>query len=240
LTDIAEIATICHEHGILLAVDNTFLTPVLQRPFELGADISVLSTTKYIEGHNSSLGGSIATHDEKLLERLRLIRKTLGTIQAPLDAWLTLRGLKTLPFRMRLHSENAQRVAAWLQAHPSISCVHYPGLDSFPQKSLADRQQRAAGGMLSFELKAGAQAAINFMNRVKLCSRAESMGAVETLITHPVTATHGDIPQATRERWGITEGLVRLSVGLEDPEDIIADLDQALAAVAGAPEGHVR
>ena len=232
LTDIAAVAAICHRHGIRLAVDNTFLTPALQRPFDFGADLSVLSTTKYIEGHNSSVGGSIATHDEKLLERLRLVRKTLGNIQAPLDAWLTLRGLRTLPIRMRQHSANALEVARWLDAHPAIACVHYPGLDSFPQKALANRQQRAAGGMLSFELKAGAPTAIAFMNRLQLCSRAESMGAVETLVTHPVTATHGDIPQATREKWGITEGLIRLSVGLEEPQDVIADLEQAIAAVA--------
>ena len=231
LTDIAAIAAIARQHSILMAVDNTFLTPVLQRPLELGADISVLSTTKYMEGHNSSVGGSLATKDEALLERFRLIRKTLGTIQAPLDAWLTLRGLRTLPFRMRLHSENAQKVAGWLEAHPAVARVHYPGLASFPQKALADRQQRASGGMLSFELKAGAEAALHVMNKVKLCSRAESMGALETLITHPVTATHSDIPSEIRERWGITESLVRVSVGLEAPEDIIADLDQAIEAV---------
>lgn len=234
LTDIAAIAAIARRHGILLAVDNTFLTPVLQRPFELGADISVLSTTKYIEGHNSATGGSLATCDEALLERLRLIRKTLGTIQAPLDAWLTLRGLRTLPFRMKLHSENALTVARWLEKHPAVSRVYYPGLESGLQKELAERQQRGTGGMLSFELKAGAATAIAMMNKVELCSRAESMGALETLITHPVTATHGDIPAETRQSWGITDGLVRLSVGLEAPEDIIADLDQAISAALGS------
>jgi cystathionine beta-lyase/cystathionine gamma-synthase len=142
LTDVAAVADIAHRHGLLLAVDNTFLTPVLLRPFELGADISVLSTTKYIEGHNATVGGSLACHDEKLLERFRLIRKTIGAIQAPLDAWLTLRGLKTLPVRMKVHSEGAVVVAEWLEAHPAVARVYYPGLDSFPQKALAERQQK--------------------------------------------------------------------------------------------------
>lgn len=233
LTDIARAAEIAHRHGILLAVDNTFLTPALQRPFEFGADISVLSTTKYIEGHNTTVGGSLAARDEKLLERFRLIRKTIGAIQAPFDAWLTLRGLKTLPFRAKLHSDNAQKVANWLEANPAVSRVYYPGLDSFPQKALAEKQQRAPGGMLSFELHAGPEAALQVMNNLKLCFRAESLGGVETLVTHPASATHADIPPATRERLGITEGLVRLSVGLESPDDIIADLGQAITAALG-------
>ena len=233
LTDIAAIAAISRRHDILLAVDNTFLTPVLQRPLELGADISVLSTTKYIEGHNSTVGGSLACHDEKLLERFRLVRKTIGAIQAPLDAWLTLRGLKTLPVRMRVHSENAVKIAEWLEAHPAVSHVYYPGLDSFPQKPLAQRQQASFGGMLSFELNAGPSEAIAVMNALKLWIRAESLGGVESLVTHPATATHADIPAETRQRWGITDGLIRLSVGLEAPDDLIADLRQALQAVFG-------
>jgi cystathionine beta-lyase/cystathionine gamma-synthase len=240
LTDIAAIAAITRRQGIPLAVDNTFLTPVLQRPLELGAQISVLSTTKYIEGHNSTVGGSLATCDEALLDRFRLVRKTIGAIQAPQDAWLTLRGLRTLPVRMKVHSENAQRIARWLDAHPEVSRVYYPGLDSFPQKELALRQQRGFGGMLSFELKAGAAAALRMMNGVKLCSRAESMGAVETLVTHPATATHGDIPAEERARLGITDGLVRLSVGLEAPEDIIADLEPALTGALQTREEDVR
>jgi cystathionine beta-lyase/cystathionine gamma-synthase len=234
LADIAAIAEIARRHQILLAVDNTFLTPVLQRPFELGADISVMSTTKYIEGHNSTVGGSLACNDEKLLERFRLIRKTIGAIQAPLDAWLTLRGLKTLPVRMKVHSENAAKIAQWLEEHPAVSRVYYPGLDSFPQKQLAERQQRAFGGMLSFELNAGPAEAMRVMNAMKLCIRAESLGGVETLVTHPATATHADIPPEIRQQWGITDGLIRLSVGLEAAADIIADLDQALATVFGA------
>lgn len=234
LTDIAAIAQIARRHHVLLAVDNTFLTPVLQRPIELGADISVLSTTKYIEGHNSTVGGSLACHDEKLLERFRLIRKTIGAIQAPLDAWLTLRGLKTLPVRMKVHSENAATIAEWLEAHPAVSRVYYPGLNTFPQKALAERQQSTFGGMLSFELNAGPAEAMRVMNALKLWIRAESLGGVESLVTHPASATHADIPAETRQRVGITDGLIRLSVGLEAADDLIADLRQALESVFGA------
>lgn len=229
LTDIAAISEIARRHKVLLAVDNTFLTPILQRPIELGADVSILSTTKYIEGHNSTVGGSLATNDEQLLERFRLIRKTIGAIQAPLDAWLTLRGIKTLPVRMKVHSENAEMIAQWLEQHPAVARVYYPGLDSFPQKKLAQRQQHAFGGMLSFELHGGPENALRVMNALRLCTRAESLGGVETLVTHPATATHADVPAETRQEWGITDGLIRLSAGLEAAADIIADLNQALA-----------
>lgn len=231
LTDIAAIAKVAHAAGIKLAVDNTFLTPVLQRPLELGADITLLSTTKYIEGHNSTVGGSIATRDEAVLERLRLVRKTLGCIQSPQESWLTLRGLKTLPLRLQRHSANAQKVAEWLEQHSKVARVHFPGLDSFPQFALAEKQQSLPGGMLAFELKGGAGAGIQLMNTVRLCLLAENLGAVETLITHPVSMTHGDVPREIRERVGITDGLVRLSVGLENPADIIADIETALAAI---------
>jgi cystathionine beta-lyase/cystathionine gamma-synthase len=238
LCDVSAIAEISHRHGIKLAVDNTFLTSILQPVLELGADISVLSTTKYIEGHNSTVGGSLATRDESLLDRFRLIRKTTGCIQSPQEAWLTLRGLKTLPVRMKLHCENACIVAQWLEQHPAVKCVHYPGLASFPQRALAERQHAAHGGMLSFEIKAGSEAAITLMNSVKLCSLAENLGAVETLITHPVSMTHGDVPAEKRQQVGITDGLIRLSVGLEAPEDIVADLDQALAAATKSEFGR--
>jgi len=236
LTDIAAIAKIAHAAGIRLAVDNTFLTPVLQRPLELGADITLLSTTKYIEGHNSTVGGSIATHDQALLERLRIVRKTLGCIQSPQEAWLTLRGLKTLPLRLQQHCANARKVAEWLEQHPKVARVHYPGLASFPQVALAEKQQSLPGGMLAFELKGGADAGIQLMNTVRLCLLAENLGAVETLITHPVSMTHGDVPREIRERTGISDGLVRLSVGLENPADIIADLESALAGIAVTAE----
>jgi|CZKL01.1.fsa_nt_gi cystathionine gamma-lyase len=230
LTDIASVAQLTKRHSILLAVDNTFLTPILQKPLELGADISVLSTTKYIDGHNATVGGSLAAHDENLLERFRLIRKTIGTTQAPFEAWLTLQGMKTLPARLKLHCEGASIIARWLEKHSAVEQVFYPGLDSFPQKTLAGKQQRAPGAMIAFELRAGVDCAIQALNRMKLCSRAESLGGLETLITHPSTTTHADLDPSLRRSLGISDGLIRLSVGLEDPEDIIADLEQAFAA----------
>jgi cystathionine gamma-lyase len=211
-------------------VDNTFLTPVLQRPLELGADISVLSTTKYIDGHNATVGGSLATCDEALLDRFRLIRKTIGAIQAPFDAWLTLQGIKTLPARLKLHCENATAIARWLDAHPGVARVYFPGLDSFPQKALADRQQSAPGGLVSFELNAPYETAIKMLNNIKLCLRAESLGGLETLMTHPPSTTHADLDPDIRRSIGISDGFIRISVGLESPADIIADIEQAFVA----------
>ena len=236
LTDIAAIAKVTSEAGIPLAVDNTFLTPVLQKCFDLGADVCVYSTTKHIEGHNSVIGGAITARDPALLDRLRFVRKTLGNIAAPFDAWLTIRGLKTLPLRIAQHSRAALAVAYWLEKDPRIAKVSYPGLESHPQHALATSQHEGNlhGGVLSFEVRGGASAGIALMNNLRLCSLAESLGSVETLITHPVSMTHGDVPKAQREKTGITDGLVRLSVGLEDPNDIIADLDQALAIAVPA------
>ena len=228
LTDIAAISSAARKAGVLLAVDNTFLTAALQPVFELGADISVLSTTKYIEGHNATVGGSLATKDESLLERFRLVRKTIGCIQSPLESWLTQRGLKTLSMRLERHSKNALTVANWLEEHPTVQRVSYPGLHSFPQYELACRQHVAHGGMLSFEVNGGTPSALELMKSVKLCSLAENLGAAETLITHPASMTHADIPPETRVALGIPDGLIRLSVGLEDASDIIADLEQAL------------
>ncbi len=236
LTDIEAVSRIAQRHSLLLVVDNTFLTPLLQRPLDLGADVSLLSTTKYIDGHNATLGGSIATRDESLLERLRIVRKTLGTTQAPFEAWLVLQGIKTLPARLKLHCDNAQLVASWLESHPRVGRVYYPGLDSFPQKRLAERQQSGFGGMIAFELEAGFDATIRALNNVKLCSRAESLGGLETLITHPSSTTHADVEPDLRRKIGISDGLVRLSVGLEAPEDIIADLDQAFATAGCCAE----
>jgi cystathionine beta-lyase/cystathionine gamma-synthase len=235
LTDIEAVSQIAQKHSILLAVDNTFLTPILQRPLELGADISVLSTTKYIDGHNATVGGSLATRDEQLLERFRLIRKTIGTTQAPFEAWLTLQGIKTLPARLKLHCDGAVVIAQWLDSHPAVAHVYYPGLDSFPQKALAQKQQSAPGAMIAFELKAGTEAAIRALNAVRLCSRAESLGGLETLITHPSSTTHADLDPELRRGLGISDGLIRLSVGLEAAEDIVADLEQAFAAAACCP-----
>lgn len=228
LTDVAAVARVARAAGVRLAVDNTFLTPVGLRPLDLGADISVYSTTKYIEGHNTTVGGSLVSRDEALLERLRFIRKSVGSIQSPFDAWLTLKGLKTLPLRLRQHSVHAQRIAEWLEGHPAVTRVLYPGLESFPQRDLAKQQHGLHSGLVAFEVEGGEAAGRALMESTRLCSLAENLGAAETLITHPATMTHGEIPRAEREAAGITDGLVRLSVGLEDPEDIIADLDQAL------------
>lgn len=230
LTDLREAADAAHQVGARLAVDNTFLTPALLKPFDFGADIAVYSTTKYTEGHNSTLGGALISRDEALNERFRLLRKTIGAPQSAFEAWLTLRGLKTLALRMKQHSANALAVAQWLERHPRITRVSHPFLPSFPQYDLARRQQKDGGGMIAFEVEGGAAAGVQVMNSVKLCTLAENLGAVETLITHPATMTHASIPAEERDALGIGDGLVRLSVGLENPADIIADLDQALRA----------
>jgi cystathionine beta-lyase/cystathionine gamma-synthase len=237
LADIRSFANLAHRHNdLLLAVDNTFLTPLLQDALALGADVSMLSTTKYIDGHNATIGGSLATHDSALLDRLYLVRKTLGTIQAPFDAWLTLQGLKTLPVRLNLHSNHAAQVAEWLEDHPRVARVYYPGLPSFPRRELAAQQQKASGGMLAFELDASTEDSLRFINALKICICAESLGSVETLVTNPATASHCDLPLVQRNRLGITDRLIRMSVGLESPHDIIADLDQAISSVFGGAQ----
>lgn len=231
LADIAGVASAIEGRSILLAVDNTLMTAALQQPLELGADISLYSTTKYLEGHNSTLGGAVVSHDEALLDRLRLTRKTIGAGQSPLEAWLTLRGIKTLALRMRQHSENGHAVATYLEAHPLVASVAYPGLRNFEQYELACRQQQGPGGIVSFELVGGVEVGITFINSLKLCSLAENFGAAETLVTHPASMTHADVPSCLRERAGITDGLVRLSVGLERPQDVVDDLKQAFACL---------
>lgn len=234
LADIRGIAKVCQEAGVPLVVDNTFLTAAVQQPLELGATVSLYSTTKYIEGHNSTVGGAIITRDEKLLEKFRWVRKCLGSIQSPQEAFLTIRGIKTLPFRMARHSENAQLVAEFLESHPAVERVHYPGLASFPQRDLADAQHIDGqhGGIVTFEVHGGVEAGKATINALELCLLAENLGAVETLVTHSATMTHADVPRERRLAVGITDGLIRISVGLEDPRDIIADLEQALAAAA--------
>jgi len=234
LTDVSLAAEIAHSAGALLAVDNTFLTSVLQPVLDQGADISLLSTTKYIEGHNSTVGGSVTARDPALLDKLRFVRKTLGCIQSPFESWLTVRGLKTLPYRLKAHCDNAQQIAEWLEAQSCVTRVLYPGLASFPHRELALRQQKAHGGLISFEVQGGADAGIAVMNAVKFCYLAENLGAVETLITHPASMTHADVPLEQRRAAGITDGLIRLSVGLEDPQDVIADLQQAFASVSAS------
>jgi cystathionine beta-lyase/cystathionine gamma-synthase len=234
LTNIRFAADLAHSANALLVVDNTLLTPALQQPLDLGADVSLHSTTKFIEGHNATVGGALITRRADLHALFDFIRKSTGTIQAPFDAWLTLQGVKTLPLRMKQHSENALRVAQFLEQHPQIKTVIYPGLESFAQFDLAQKQQKSGGALIALEVAGGAEAGICLMNSVKLCSLAENLGAAETLVTHPVSMTHGSVPQQQREAAGITEGLVRLSVGLENPDDLIADLRQALEKTSRA------
>ncbi|CAG0991395.1 cystathionine gamma-lyase [Phycisphaerales bacterium] len=241
LTDIEAVARVTKRAGVLLAVDNTFLTPVLSRPLDLGADICVYSTTKHIEGHSSAMGGSITTRDEGLLTKIRWVRKCIGNIQAPFNAYLTERGLATLPLRLREHSRNAQRVAEWLASRigEGVSCVHYPGLPDHPQHELALRQHVGGefhGGVVSFEVAGGYDAARRLLANLRLCSLVEHVGSVETLVTHSASMTHADVPREHRLRVGITDGLVRISVGLEDPADVIADLEQGLDAACGTAE----
>ena len=228
LTDIHRAAQIAHEAGALLVVDNTLLTPALQRPFELGADVVLHSTTKFIEGHNATVGGALLARDQELHERFNFVRNAIGAIQSPFPAWLTIQGVKTVGLRMAQHSENALKVARFLERHPLITTISYPGLESFAQFELAQKQQSSGGALISFEISGGVAAGIRLMNSVRLCALAENLGSAETLITHPASMTHADVPIEQRRVAGITDGLVRLSVGLEDPADVIGDLSQAL------------
>ena len=231
LTDIAAVSAIAKERGIPHAVDNTFLTPYYQRPLELGANISIHSTTKYFDGHNATVGGAVVADSPELDEKIRFVQNAGGVIMSPFVAWLTLQGTKTLSIRLDRQSANALAIAEFLEAHPKVTQVRYPGLETFPQHELAKRQASGFGAMLWFEVEGGVKAGKKLMDSVKLCTLAENLGSVETLITHPVTMTHADVEPAERKRVGITDGLVRLSVGLEDVEDLIADLRQALDAL---------
>ncbi len=231
ITDLNAISKIAKKHKILFGVDSTFATPVFLRPFEFGADIVMHSTTKYISGHNQIIGGIIITNDEKIHERMKFVQKTIGAVPSPFDCWLTLIGAKTLHLRMERHASNAQAVAEFLESHPQVEKITYPGLKSHPQYGVAKEQMDGFSGMISFELKGEIPAGITVMNNVKLCSLAESLGAVETMITHPASMTHMDVPAEERHARGLTDGLVRISVGIEDPEDIIDDLKQALEKV---------
>lgn len=233
LTDIELAAKVAHEANALLVVDNTLLTPALQRPLELQADVVLHSTTKFIEGHNATVGGALITRDAELHERFSFTRNAIGAIQSPFPAWLTLQGVKTVGLRMAQHSENALRVARFLETQPQVTRLFYPGLESFSQFELARKQQSSGGALIAFEIEGGVEAGIRLMNSVRLCALAENLGSAETLITHPASMTHADVPAAQRQAAGITDGLVRLSVGLEDPVDIIRDLSQALAQAKG-------
>jgi len=234
VTDLEAVAAIGKKHGILTGVDTTFATPYLLRPLEWGIDLVLHSTTKYLSGHNQIIGGMAVTNDDKLFEQLKFMQKAVGAASSPFDCWLTLMGIKTLPLRMERHSSNGLTVAQFLESHPQVTGVRYPGLPSHPQHEIAKRQMAAFGGMISFELKGGLAAGTTLMNSVELCSLAESLGAVETMITHPASMTHAAVPRETRLKRGLTDGLVRLSVGIEDVADIIADLEQALGKVDGS------
>jgi cystathionine beta-lyase/cystathionine gamma-synthase len=228
ITDLEAVGKIAKKHGILYGVDSTFATPVFLRPLEFGADLVMHSTTKYLSGHNQLIGGIVITNREDLFEQLKFVQKTIGAVPGPFDCWLTILGVKTLDLRMKKHAANAQAVAEYLEAHPKVSTVTYPGLPSHPMHKVAKEQMSGFSGMISFELTGGIPAGKTVMNSVQLAKLAESLGAVETMITHPATMTHADVPQAEREARGLTDGLVRISVGIENPDDIISDLEQAL------------
>ncbi|MCK9409731.1 MAG: cystathionine gamma-synthase [Bacteroidetes bacterium] len=230
ITDLKAIAQFAKERKILSVVDNTFATPYLQQPLDLGIDVVMHSVTKYLNGHSDMLGGFVGTSNKKVIERLRFLQKATGGIMSPFDAWLCLRGTKTLAVRMRQHCESAMQIAKWLNGQKKILTVNYPGLQHHPQHSLAKKQMRGFGGMISFDLGSLAKAK-KFLKLVKICALAESLGGVETLISHPATMTHASVPKVNRIKNGVTDGLVRISVGIEDVEDLIGDLKQALAKI---------
>ncbi len=221
-------AAIAKEHGLYFGVDSTFATPVFLHPLEFGADIVMHSTTKYLSGHNQIIGGVVITNRDDIHDRFKFIQKTIGAVPSPFDCWLTLLGVKTLHLRMQRHAASAQTIAEFLESHPKVARVVYPGLPSHPQHAVAKAQMSGFSGMISFELKGGIAAGTAVMNNVKLCGLAESLGAVETMITHPATMTHAEVPAEDRHARGLSDGLVRLSVGIEDVDDIRGDLEQAL------------
>ena len=228
ITDLKAMNKIAKDNNLIYGVDSTFSTPVFLRPLEFGADIAMHSTTKYLSGHNQIIGGAILTNDQKIFDKMKFIQKTIGAVPSPFDCWLTMLGLRTLHLRMKRHAENAQAVAEFLEEHPKVSKVIYPGLTSDSGHLIAKEQMDGYSGMISFELSGGIPAGKHVMNNVKLCFLAESLGAVETMITHPATMTHAEVPEEERHARGLTDGLVRLSIGIEDKQDIIDDLKQAL------------
>ncbi len=235
LADIRLLSDLAHQHGISVVVDNTFMSPYLQRPLEHGADVVVHSATKYIGGHGDVIAG-VAVGQKAFIDEVRMTTlKNVGGVISPFDAWLLIRGLKTLHVRMERHSENAMKVARFLEAHPQVEKIWYPGLESFAQHELAKEQMDGFGGIMAFEVKGGVEAGRRMLNAVRLCQVAVSLGDADTLIQHPASMTHAVIPPEVRLASGITDGLVRLSVGLEDPADLIADLDQALHASLPTP-----
>src|SRR5436309_12245316 len=230
VTDLQAVSDLAHAAGARVVCDNTFMSPYLQRPLEFGVDIVVHSTTKYLNGHSDGVGGIVVLNNEEDANWIGFVQNSAGAILSPFDSWLVVRGTKTLALRMEQHDKSGRAVAAFLEEHPKVRKVYYPGSASHPQHALARRQQRGFGGMVAFDVGSLA-AARTVLESVKLCTLAESLGGVETLISHPATMTHAAVDTSKRERLGITDGLVRVSVGLEDTDDIIADLDQALNAI---------
>jgi cystathionine gamma-synthase len=234
IVDVAAVAKAAHAVGAMVVADNTFLSPVWQQPLALGADVVLHSTTKYINGHSDVVGGAVIAASQELHERIAWWANCIGVTGAPFDSYLTLRGLRTLHARMRAHGENAAEIARLLASHPAVAKVHYPGLASHPGHAIAARQQQGFGAMLSFELRGGIAQVRSFLGALQLFSLAESLGGVESLVAHPWSMTHAAMDAAARERAGISETLVRLSVGIEDSADLVRDLAQALAAAQGS------
>jgi cystathionine gamma-lyase len=232
IVDLAAVAAIARARGVRTVVDNTFATPFFQRPLALGIDIVAHSTTKYLNGHSDVVGGAVVTSDEEIHAGLRFVQNAVGGVPSPMDAFLVLRGLKTLHVRMQRHEENAFRLARFLAAHPQVERVTYPGLPEHPQHALARRQMSGFGGMLTFVVRGGLPAATAFLRAVRVFACAESLGGVESLVEHPAIMTHASVPPETRRRLGIDDGLVRVSAGIESGDDLVADLDRGLAAAA--------
>ena len=228
ITDIEMAVDIAKKHNLMTVIDNTFATPYFLRPIEYGIDLVVHSTTKYLNGHCDVVGGAVVTTTDKLTERVQFLLNAMGTCASPFDCWLVLRGIETLPVRMKQHEENAIAVANYLKGHPSVRRVLYPGLESHPKYEIAKRQMKGFGGVVSFELKGTIEAVNNFLKRIKVFALAESLGGVASLAEHPATMTHASMPKEHREKVGITDELIRLSVGLENIDDLIEDLSQAL------------
>ncbi len=226
--DLARVAEIARRRGVLSICDNTFMTPFFQRPLDLGFDVVSHSTTKYLNGHSDCVGGFVATSRKDVADKMYFLQNAVGGVPSPMDAFLVLRGVKTLPVRMKRHQENAEKVAAFLAAHPKVEKVTYPGLASHPQHELAKRQMKGFGGMMTFVIRGGLESARRFLKAVHIFACAESLGGVESLIEHPAIMTHASVPKETREKLGIADGLIRLSVGIEDAQDLLDDLAQAL------------
>jgi cystathionine gamma-lyase len=230
LVDLAAVASVCKAKGLMLAVDNTFMTPYLQRPLELGADVVAHSMTKYLNGHSDVVGGALIFKDAGLRDRVAFLQNAVGAVISPMDSFLVLRGTKTLHVRMDRHEQNARQLAAWLAKHPQVERVIYPGLESHPQHALAKKQQRGFGGMISFVLQGNLDQARRFLSRCEIFTLAESLGGVESLIEHPAIMTHASVPPENRQKLGIVDGFIRLSVGIEDVGDLQSDLERAFAA----------